>query len=128
MVSDQIFTFYHKVPSVPHVKSIQDVMFSSPFPSAFTEFWKRLRLCSTQKLVDEILLELATYERVQHISQFIQIESSSTKFALQISFHLLQSDVAAFGTRQHSSTRFDLIKMLDLRFSDLVSLSNKSKG
>lgn len=64
MELDCFLTFHHKMPSVPCIKCIQDAVFPGPFPSMFTEFWKRLRLSATQKLVDEILLELATREHV----------------------------------------------------------------
>jgi len=64
MELDCFLTFHHEMPSVPCIKRIQDAVFPGPFPSTFTEFRKRLRLSATQKLVDEILLELAAYKHI----------------------------------------------------------------
>jgi|GEM_PF-6459104 len=52
------------MPTIPGIESVQDAVFSSPFPGAFTEFGKRLGLSIAQKLVDEIFLKLASQEQV----------------------------------------------------------------
>jgi hypothetical protein len=52
------------MPTIPGVKGIQGPVFSGPFPSAFVEFGERHEFSIAQELVDEILLELATYEHI----------------------------------------------------------------
>lgn len=52
------------MPTIPGIESVQDAVFSSPFPSAFAEFGKRLGFSIAQKFVDKILLKLASHEHV----------------------------------------------------------------
>jgi hypothetical protein len=100
MELDCFLTFYHKMPSVPCIKCIQDAVFPGPFPGAVTEFWKRLKLSATQKLVDEIILELAAYKHIQRFSQSPKIERCPAKFTFpSIFFYTSQGNTAAFWAR-----------------------------
>jgi len=68
------------MPAIPGVKGVQDAVFSSPFPGTLAEFGERHGFSITQKLVDEILLELAAYEHIQHVPQLTKIEGCPTIF------------------------------------------------
>jgi len=98
------------MPTIPGVEGVQDAVFSSPFPGTFAEFGERHGFSIAQKLVDEILLELAAYEHIQHVSQSTKIEGRPTIFTFpSIFFYLPQGNTTAFRARQHLNTRSDLI-------------------
>jgi hypothetical protein len=100
MELDCFLTFHHNVPSVPCIKCIQDAVFSDPSPSTFTEFWKRLGLNATQKLVDEILLELTAHEHIQSVLQSTKIERCSARFTFPyFFFYLSKVNAATFWAR-----------------------------